>query len=164
MAFSLNFNCCHTWALIWELTSDNISVFYLGSAHTVLASYWSSRLQKNDLYGKLGVHYRVPSLSSILYPHPPWLYPTRQKREPTENVRQVWWIWSICNLSARTSCEKYFSTRLMSTVLDITEVSLKHQAGAPNHNFWKISVRKHDLRYRIFETFVVKFLAWSACL
>ena len=34
-----------------------------------------------------------------------------------------------------------------------------HITGTPNDNFWKISVRKYDLRSRIFGTFVVKFLA-----
>ena len=27
-------------------------ILHLGSAHTVLASFWSSRLQRNDFYGK----------------------------------------------------------------------------------------------------------------
>ena len=32
-------------------------------------------------------------------------------------------------------------------------------AGAPNDNFWKNICSEEDFRSRIFETFVVKFLA-----
>lgn len=43
-----------------------LRMFYLGSAHTVLASYWSTRLKKTDLYarqcssrgGELTIHVR----------------------------------------------------------------------------------------------------------
>ena len=42
----------HTDTQLSTLASFFITIFPLGSAHTVLASYWSSRLQKNDLYGK----------------------------------------------------------------------------------------------------------------
>ena len=36
------------------------------------------------------------------------------------------------NLSARTSCEKYFSARIMSIVLNLTELlGTKHMASTP---------------------------------
>ena len=47
-------------------------------------------------------------------------------------------------------------------MLDTHKLQTADLLGAPNVNFWKISVRKtiwHDLRSWIFETFVVKFLA-----
>ena len=38
-----------------------ITILHLGSAHTILASFWSARLQKNDFYGEFSLFKRSVS-------------------------------------------------------------------------------------------------------
>ena len=66
-------------------------------------------------------------------------------------------LWLMINFLLELAVKGHPYSQMIK--ISVRRYFLADLSGAPNDNFWKISVRKYDLRSRIFGTFVVKFLA-----
>ena len=84
----------------------------------------------------------------------------RSHNKPKQKTRlKLHTIWFLFNCFGTCANRMKFSSKVKVIVIDRECNSFLERPGAPNVNFWKISVRKTIWDLAIFGTFVVKFLA-----